>query len=62
MSWIDNIKEFYSIKSVREKDINQLTGIEFENVCEQLVQRMGFTTETTKASGDGGIDLVAYNS
>lgn len=62
LSWIDNIKEFYSIKSVREKDINQLTGIEFENVCEQLVQRMGFTTETTKASGDGGIDLVAYNS
>lgn len=63
-SWIDKIKDFYNISldNVIEKDINQLTGIEFEKVCEQLVQRMGFTTETTKASGDGGIDLVAYNS
>lgn len=23
---------------------------------------MGFNVETTKASGDGGIDLIAYNS
>lgn len=30
-------------------------------VCQQLVENMGFETETTKASGDGGIDLIAYN-
>lgn len=42
-------------------DINSLSGIEFEKVCQKLVENMGFETETTKASGDGGIDLIAYN-
>lgn len=42
-------------------DINNLSGVEFENVCQQLVEYIGFDTETTKASGDGGIDLIAYN-
>lgn len=42
-------------------DINSLSGIEFENVCQQLIEKMGFSVETTKASGDGGIDLIAYN-
>lgn len=42
-------------------DINTLSGIDFEGVCQQLVEQMGFETETTKASGDGGIDLIAYN-
>lgn len=42
-------------------DIDKLSGIEFENICQVLVEKMGFTTQTTKASGDGGIDLIAYN-
>lgn len=42
-------------------DINALSGIDFEGVCQLLVENMGFETETTKASGDGGIDLIAYN-
>lgn len=42
-------------------DINNLSGVEFENICQQLVENMGFKTETTKASGDGGIDLISYN-
>ena len=42
-------------------DVDKLSGIEFENVCQVLVEKMGFTTQTTKASGDGGIDLIAYN-
>ncbi len=42
-------------------DINSLSGVEFEKICQQLVENMGFETETTKASGDGGIDLIAYN-
>lgn len=45
-----------------DKDINLLSGIEFENLCQELLEKMGFKTETTKASGDGGIDLVAHNS
>ena len=44
-----------------ELDINVLSGIEFEKVCKQIVENMGFEVETTKASGDGGIDLIAYN-
>lgn len=42
-------------------DINSMTGVEFEIVCQKLIENMGFETETTKASGDGGIDIVAYN-
>lgn len=48
--------------AVAYEDINSLSGVEFENVCQALVEKMGFTTQTTKASGDGGIDLIAYNS
>lgn len=44
------------------KDINTLTGIEFENLCQALLQKAGFDVETTKASGDGGIDLIARNN
>ena len=44
-----------------ENDINMLSGIEFEKVCKQVFENMGFEVETTKASGDGGIDLIAYN-
>lgn len=42
-------------------DINSLSGIEFEHICKNLIENMGFSVETTKASGDGGIDLIAYN-
>ena len=44
-----------------ENDINSLSGIEFENLCKNLIENMGFSVETTRASGDGGIDLIAYN-
>ncbi|MBQ5317933.1 MAG: restriction endonuclease [Oscillospiraceae bacterium] len=42
-------------------DINSMSGVEFEFLCKELLEKMGFETETTKASGDGGIDLIAYN-
>lgn len=42
-------------------DTEKISGIDFEKVCQALVEKMGFTTQTTKASGDGGIDLIAYN-
>lgn len=42
-------------------DINSLNGIEFENLCKNLIENMAFSVKTTKASGDGGIDLIAYN-
>lgn len=42
--------------------IDTLSGVEFERVCKRLLESMGFTVETTKASGDGGIDLIGYNT
>jgi len=39
--------------------LDDLSGIEFENLCSLLISKMGFDTQTTKASGDGGIDIVA---
>ena len=44
-----------------DNNINNLSGIEFENLCQALLQKLGFKVETTKQSGDGGVDLVAYN-
>lgn len=39
--------------------LDALSGIEFENLIKQLLELMGFHTEMTKASGDGGIDIIA---
>lgn len=36
-----------------------LSGVEFEKVVGALLQRMGFNTEMTAVTGDGGIDIVA---
>ncbi|MBQ3514827.1 MAG: restriction endonuclease [Lachnospiraceae bacterium] len=55
------IEEENTLSALAAENINNLSGIEFERVCQQLVENMGFDTETTKASGDGGIDLIAYN-
>ncbi|PIS36676.1 MAG: hypothetical protein COT35_09775 [Nitrospirae bacterium CG08_land_8_20_14_0_20_52_24] len=35
-------------------------GIIFEKEILDLLQRMGFEASTTKASGDGGIDIIAF--
>lgn len=44
---------------VQAKNLNSLSGVEFEEFITQLLLTMGFQTEMTKASGDGGIDIVA---
>ena len=41
-------------------DLMQLSGTEFEICVSGLLQRMGFRTELTRATGDGGVDIVAY--
>lgn len=43
-------------------DVDTLSGVEFEAVCQTIIEKMGFTTETTKTTGDGGIDIIAFNS
>lgn len=44
---------------VQQRNLNILSGIEFEEFITQLLRAMGFQTQMTKASGDGGIDIVA---
>lgn len=44
---------------VQSKDLNSLSGVEFEEFISELLKAMGFQTQMTKASGDGGIDIVA---
>jgi len=39
-----------------------MSGIEFENLVLQLVRKMGFEAQTTKTSGDGGVDIIAHNN
>lgn len=39
--------------------LGQLSGQQFEHVIGRLLQGMGFRTEMTEATGDGGIDIIA---
>ena len=55
------------IKSTRvyetySANVNDLSGVEFEQICQMLVEKMGMNAQLTKASGDGGIDIIAYNT
>jgi hypothetical protein len=43
----------------QSKTLASFTGIEFEQFITQLLRAMGFRTQVTRASGDGGIDIVA---
>lgn len=40
-------------------NLQDLSGIDFERLISALLTRMGFQTEMTKTSGDGGIDIIA---
>lgn len=40
-------------------NLQDLSGVDFEKLISALLTRMGFETEMTKTSGDGGIDIVA---
>lgn len=67
---VGQVQSFYDGHNARVQSKNRkayegidtLSGIEFERVCKHLLEDMGFTVETTKASGDGGIDLIGYNT
>jgi len=43
------------------KDLNQMSGLEFEKLISSLLIKIGFDVTVTKQTADGGIDLVAYN-
>jgi Holliday junction resolvasome RuvABC ATP-dependent DNA helicase subunit len=49
-----------SLTAVLEStDLQELSGADFEKLVAGLLDRMGFQAETTKTSGDGGIDVIA---
>lgn len=60
---IEKFREKFASKGVTKtytlKDIDLMTGIEFENFLCDLFQKMGYHTLSTKASGDQGIDVIA---
>lgn len=45
---------------VSNKSINEMSGFDFEKIILALLLKMGFDASITKASGDGGIDIIAY--
>ena len=47
--------------SSQSNDIESQSWHSFEDRMCALVQSMGFSAETTKITGDGGIDIIAYN-
>lgn len=40
--------------------VQALSGLEFESLVAALLSRIGLRSEVTKASGDGGVDVVAH--
>ncbi len=49
-----------AVTIAQSKSLDSLSGIEFEEFITQLLGAMGFRTQITKASGDGGVDIVAF--
>ena len=49
----------HTTTGVPTSGLDTLSGIEFEGLITRLLERMGFRAKITKASGDGGIDVVA---
>ncbi|MFJ8246944.1 restriction endonuclease [Peribacillus asahii] len=41
------------------KNIEQMTGVEFEYFLVELLQNIGYRAEVTKTSGDQGVDIIA---
>jgi hypothetical protein len=48
-----------TIGSASARETDPLSGMDFEKIIAVLLQSMGFRTELTEATGDGGIDIVA---
>jgi restriction system protein len=40
--------------------MKELEGVDFEHFVAHLLQAMGYRTQVTQASGDGGIDVIAH--
>jgi Holliday junction resolvasome RuvABC ATP-dependent DNA helicase subunit len=47
------------VSSTSPVDFGELKGAAFEKAIALLLQRMGFHTEMTEVTGDGGVDIIA---
>lgn len=56
----------YSGASARQnincQDVSNLTGIEFEQYCCNILRSKGYSVETTKITGDQGVDIIAIST
>jgi HJR/Mrr/RecB family endonuclease len=52
-----SMQNFATIRNVAD-----MSGIEFEILIKELLESMDFEVQETKQTGDGGIDLIAYNN
>lgn len=51
----------HNIKNT-DKDIGQMSGLEFEKLISALLIKIGFDVTMTKQTADGGVDIIAYNN
>lgn len=42
-----------------DDDVESMSGMDYENYCARILQEAGWEVETTVASGDQGVDLIA---
>lgn len=52
--------ETYTRDFVIDRLLHELEGVEFEHFVAHLLQAMGYRTQVTQASGDGGVDIIAH--
>ena len=45
--------------SATMQEVDQMTGVQFEEFCAALLKKHGYGVKFTKATGDQGVDLVA---
>lgn len=58
----EKIKEFDQWRVRTNRDFwLSLSGLRFEHEVARLLNALGFKATVTKASGDGGIDIIAYD-
>ncbi len=63
----DDVRKYFSILGMRYQPraspgvsvLDSLSGVNFEKLVASLLVRIGFHIEMTKASGDGGVDIIA---
>jgi len=47
------------IGNIQDQDVDTLSGVDYEEYCAQVLKNAGWEVETTVASGDQGVDLIA---